>query len=241
MRSSPSAPDPLAFDPLWPGPAGFTHRGLHGPGVPENSLAAARAALAIGAGIEVDLRLSRNGVPFVFHDRRSERLTGEALILSHTPASRIGELRLANDEPVPTLAALLDLVAGKVPLLLEVKEERNATRFGPALAEALDGYVGPVGVMSFSSAMGIWLRRHAPHLRRGLVMKGGEARFARWYDMRSVDPQFIALNIRHVGSDWAEELRARIPVYAWTVDCAPARDLADEFADASVWESDGRP
>lgn len=242
MRSSPSAPDPRASDPLAPGPAGFTHRGLHGSDVPENSLAAARAALAIGAGIEVDLRLSRDGIPFVFHDRDARRLTGDPLVLSHASAAEIDDLRLwQGDEPIARLSDLLDLVAGRVPLLLEVKEERNATRFGPALVAALERYGGPVGVMSFSSAMGIWLRHHAPHLRRGLVMKGGEARFARWYDMRAVDPHFIALNIRHVGSDWAERLRARIPVYAWTVDCAAARDLADEFADASVWESDGRP
>ena len=195
----------------------------------------------MGAGIECDLRLSRDGVPFVFHDRDARRLSGDPLILSQAGASSIAALRLRNGDPIPTLADLVDLVAGQVPLLIEVKQERNAARFGAALVTALDGYAGPVGVMSFSWAMGAWLRRNAPHLRRGLVLKGREARFARWYAMRRVDPHFIALSVRHLGSDWVEELRARIPVYAWTVNSLAARELADAFADASVWESDGRP
>ena len=236
MRSSPSAPDPLS-----PGPAGFAHRGAHDARIPENSLAAAQAALDFGAGIECDLRLSRDGVPFVFHDRDARRLTGDPLVLSQAAASSVAALRLRNGDPIPTLADLVNLVAGQVPLLLEVKQDRNPARFGAAIVTALDGYAGPVGVMSFSSAMGTWLRRNAPHLRRGLVMKGGEARFARWYAMRRVDPQFIALNVRHLGSDWVEEVRARIPVYAWTVNSLATRELADAFADASVWESDGRP
>ena len=241
MRSSPSAPDSVG-DPLSPGPAGFAHRGLHGPLVPENSLAAAAAAIAIGAGIEVDLRLSRDGVPVVFHDRDARRMTGDPSVLSSAPAARIAELRLRGvEETIPRLSDLLSLVAGKVPLLLEIKEERNTARFGPALVAALAGYPGPVGVMSFSSAIGTWLRRNAPHIRRGLVMKGGEARFARWYDVRAVDPHFLALNVRHLGSDWAEDMRARMPVYAWTVNSPAARELASEFADAAVWEADGRP
>ena len=241
MRSSPSAADPVA-DPLEPGPAGFAHRGFHGPTIPENSLAAASAAIAIGAGIEVDLRLSRDGVPFVFHDRSARRMTGDPLVLASAPATTIAEVRLWGiQETIPRLTDLLALVADKVPLLLEIKEERNAARFGRALVAALADYSGPVGVMSFSSAMGTWLRRNAPHIRRGLVMKGGEARFARWYDMRSVDPHFLALNVRHLGSDWAEHMRGRMPVYTWTVDGPVARELADEFADAAIWEADGRP
>ena len=241
MRSSPSAPESPG-DPLDPGPAGFAHRGLHGPTVPENSLAAASAAIAIGAGIEVDLRLSRDGVPFVFHDRDARRMTGDPIMLSSAPAAVIAELPLWGiQETIPRLTDLLALVAGKVPLLLEIKEERNAARFGPALATALADYPGAVGVMSFSSAMGTWLRRKAPKIRRGLVMKGGEARLARWYDMRAVDPHFIAINVRHLGSDWAEEVRGRMPLYAWTVNSPVARELAEEFADAAIWEADGRP
>ena len=241
MRSSLSAPE-SAGDPLNHGPAGFAHRGLHGPSVPENSLAAAGAAIAFGAGIEVDLRLSRDGVPFVFHDRDARRMTGDPLVLSSALAATIAELPLWGiQETIPRLTDLLAVVAGQVPLLLEIKEERNAARFGRALVAALADYRGPVGVMSFSSAMGKWLRRNAPHIRRGLVMKGGEARFARWYDMRSVDPHFVALNVRYLGSDWAEDMRARMPVYTWTVNSPAARELASEFADAAVWETDGRP
>jgi glycerophosphoryl diester phosphodiesterase len=107
MRSSPSRPDPLA-----PGPAGFAHRGLHGHGVPENSLAAFRAAFDAGAGIECDVRLSRDDLPMIFHDPDLKRLCGESGSVETLSAATLsGKRLLATGEPIPRLADLMMLAA----------------------------------------------------------------------------------------------------------------------------------
>ena len=91
MRSFKSDPDPLD-----PGRAGFAHRGLHGPGIPENSMAAFRAAIEAGAGIECDVRLSGDGEVIVFHDHDLRRLCASALAVEATPAAILAAQRLAG-------------------------------------------------------------------------------------------------------------------------------------------------
>jgi glycerophosphoryl diester phosphodiesterase len=215
MRSSRSAPDPLD-----PGPTGFTHRGLHGPEIPENSLAAFEQSLSIGAGIECDLRLTADGVPIVFHDRDTARLCGDFQVCSEKPWHELRGLSLAGgDQRIPSLDALLDLVAGRVPLLLELKDERHSARFAAATVATLARYDGPVGVMSFSARIGQWLARFAPDTRRGLVLSGRDNVLRRWDKMRRVKPQFLAIKVR-----------------------TPAeRRHASRHADAPIWEANGRP
>ena len=96
----------------------YAHRGLHGPGtdglVPENSLAAAEAAMARGMGIECDIQLTADAVPMVFHDWELARLTGaEGVIAAHTAAA-VEALRLLGTDQHPVrLATLLGKVAGR--------------------------------------------------------------------------------------------------------------------------------
>src|SRR5687767_11832685 len=83
-------------DPLDPGPKGFAHRGLHGPGVPENSMAAFRAAIDFGAGIECDVRLSGDGQAMIFHDHDLRRLCASALAVEATPVEILSRQRLSD-------------------------------------------------------------------------------------------------------------------------------------------------
>src|SRR5688500_5478828 len=111
MRSSRSVADPLD-----PGPAGFAHRGLHyGAQFPENSLIAFAAALEFGAGLECDLRLTADDQIVVFHAAAAWRLCASPLRIGRSTLAELGRLRL-GDAPIPTLAALLKLVTGRVPL-----------------------------------------------------------------------------------------------------------------------------
>ena len=113
MRSSRSGPDPLD-----PGPQGFAHRGLHrGAGIPENSLTAFAAALDAGAGIECDVRLTADDRVLVFHDSDARRMCSSALVFGQSTYAELGNLRL-GEEPIPTLERLLELVKGRIPLLV---------------------------------------------------------------------------------------------------------------------------
>lgn len=231
-----------AADPLDPGPAGFAHRGLHGPDVPENSLASLSAALACGAGFETDLRLSADGVPMVFHDIDAIRMCGSPAIFSGTPAAELAALHLlGTQERVPTLAQLLELDAGRIPLLLELKSEANAARFAAAVAGLLEQYEGPAGVMSFDPFVGRWLARRAPRVRRGLVLSDKDPAAVRIAKMTIARPQFLAVKHSELGRPWVARARRRMPVYSWTIRDADQRRQAAVHADALIWEADGRP
>lgn len=165
-----------------PLPAAFlatpiAHRAYHdlAAGRPENSRAAIRAAIAAGYGIEIDLQLSRDGVAMVFHDETLERLTPREGWLCDLTAADLSAIPLTGgDEGIPTLAEVLDLVAGRVPLLIELKDQtlrmaETDARLETATAAALAGYKGPVAVMSFNPHCIAHMARLAPGLPRGLT------------------------------------------------------------------------
>jgi len=236
MRSSKSATDPLD-----PGPAGFAHRGLHfGPGLPENSLIAFAAALEFGAGIECDLRLTADDQIVVFHDADAWRMCASPLRIGQSRLEELGRLRV-GEGPIPTLASLLTLVGGRVPLLLEVKVDGDIWRWVPALRRRLEGYAGPFGVMSFDARLPRLLKTNLPNIRRGLVVRDSLRPAKRWLAMRLASPQFLAVDVAALGKPWVERARERIPVYSWTIRTPEQRAQASVHAHAPIWEADGRP
>ena len=238
MPSSRSGPDPLH-----PGPAGFAHRGLHGPGIPENSLAAFAAAIEIGAGIECDVRLSGDGQPMLFHDHDLRRLCASALAVERTSARQLQAQRLFDsNEHIPGLDELLALVAGRVPLLIEVKcHAGNADRLTQAVASMLGDYAGQFGVMSFEPDVGRWLGRNAPQVRRGLVISRRASPVARWLAIRTGSPHFLAIDRAAVERPWVAVQRRSRWIYSWTIASQEQRQAAEGHADAMIWEGDGRP
>jgi glycerophosphoryl diester phosphodiesterase len=222
---------------------GFAHRGLHGPGIPENSMAAFRAAVAAGAGIECDVRLSGDGQPVVFHDHDLRRLCASALTVEAASAAALtGQKLYETQEQIPLLAELLDMVAGRVPMLVEVKcRGGNAGRITQAIAAQLEEYGGPIGIMSFEPSVGRWLKRHAPHLRRGLVISERASLLDRWRSIRAARPQFLAIDYGAIGRTWVARQRKLRWVYSWTIRSADQRQTGAVHADALIWEGDGRP
>ena len=238
MRSSRSAPDPLE-----PGPLGFAHRGLHGPGVPENSLAAFRAAIELGAGIECDVRLSGDGQVVIFHDHDLRRLCASALAVEATPSATLATQKLFDSsEHIPLLSELLELAGGKAPLLVEVKcRGGNATQLAKAVAAELADYNGPVGVMSFEPAVGKWLSRHAPDLQRGSVISERASPFDRWRSIKSATPHYLAIDCGVISRPWVAKQRQKRWIYSWTIRSTAMRETASVHADGLIWEGDGRP
>jgi glycerophosphoryl diester phosphodiesterase len=238
MRSSPSGPDPLD-----PGLSGFAHRGLHGAGIPENSLAAFEAAIKLGAGIECDVRLSGDRTAVVIHDSDLNRICNVALEVERTPAALLTGQRLeGSGQYIPALSELLDLVRGRVPLLIELKTHGgNAVSLCSEVVHDLAPMDGPVGVMSFDPQVGRWLRWNAAHIRRGLVVRYDLPRPKRWLAMFLATPQFIAVDRKALGQRWVRRARKRMPVYCWTIRTAAERAQAEVQADALIWEGDGRP
>ena len=155
----------------------LAHRALHNvaDGRPENSLAAVRAAVAVGYGIEIDLQLSADGEAMVFHDYALDRLTEARGPIRQQTAETLGRTPLrGSEEGIPTLSDVLNLVAGQVPLLIEFKDQDGG--MGPdvgALEEAaaapLAAYRGPLAMMSFNPHSVRALARLLPQVPRGLT------------------------------------------------------------------------
>jgi glycerophosphoryl diester phosphodiesterase len=236
MRSSRSDPDPLD-----PGPAGFAHRGLHyGSAFPENSLIAFAAALEMGAGIECDLRLTADNEILVFHDADAWRMCASPVRIAQSTGRELSRLSV-GEHPIPTLESLLSLVAGRVPLLLEVKVENDIWRWMPALRRELEGYRGPFGVMSFDPRISRLLKTNLPAVRRGLVIDAKPSPVRRWLGERLADPLFLAVDRTLLAQPWVAKSRGRMPIYTWTIRSSAERRQAEVQADALIWEGDGRP
>ena len=131
----------------------IAHRGLHAAqdGRPENSLAAFARCCALGFPAELDVRLTRDGRVVVFHDRALKRLTGARGRVEDRDVGDLRRLRLLEtSQRIPLLEEVLELVDGRVPLLLELKAGAPGTALEAAILEALRGYRGEVAIQSFA-------------------------------------------------------------------------------------------
>ena len=220
---------------------GFAHRGLHfGSRIPENSLAAFEAAVQLGAGIECDLRLTADDQVVVFHDADARRLCADPLVIGQASRKAVAGLRVRGP-PIVMLENLLDLVGGRVPLLLEVKVERDLGRWTPILKRELFAYRGRFGVMSFDPRVLRLLRRAMPEIRRGLLIEERRSFVERRMYRQIADPDFLAVELAAIGRRWVSRALERLPIYAWTIRSAEERAQAEVQADALIWEGDGRP
>jgi glycerophosphoryl diester phosphodiesterase len=160
--------------------------------------------------------------------------------IGQSTLEQISKLRIGG-HPIPTLESLFSLVKGRVPLLLEVKIDKDLRRWVPALSERLSEYRGPFGVMSFDPRIGRLLKVRLPKVRRGLVVRSNLPTARRIMAMWLADPQFIAVERTALGNAWVRRARSHMPVYSWTIRTEAERAQAAVHADALIWESDGRP
>jgi glycerophosphoryl diester phosphodiesterase len=227
----------------------YAHRGLHGSAIIENSRAAFRAAIREGYGIELDVQAALGGEPFVFHDATLERLTREeGRVIDHQPHELDRITLRGTAETIPRLTEILELIGGKVPLLIEVKAKGPLVGgFCLSIRRTLEGYRGPVAVMSFNPEIGHWFAHHAPRIVRGLVVteeNDGETRLGRskgeWQRHASLwraQPDFLAYDVRDLPSRFAGAQRERgLPVLVWTVRNAAQERTALTYADEAIFE-----
>ncbi|MDP3492993.1 MAG: glycerophosphodiester phosphodiesterase family protein, partial [Hyphomonadaceae bacterium] len=126
----------------------YAHRGLWGGDAPENSLAAFEAAKAAGVGVELDVRLTADGVPVVFHDAGLERMCGHRELLARVMSADLAQYKLPDGSAIPTLAQVLG-VMGDMPVLIELKVDGPADDIADRVADTIEGPRGLYGVMSF--------------------------------------------------------------------------------------------
>ncbi|WP_377848781.1 glycerophosphodiester phosphodiesterase family protein [Bosea sp. UC22_33] len=234
----------------------IAHRGLHdlAAGVIENSPSAATAAIAGGFGIECDVQLTADGEAVVFHDFVLDRLTGEAGEVVARKAAELNSITLkGSSDRILTLSAFLDLIGGRVPLVIEIK-----SRFDGDLAltkrtvEVVAGYRGhPIVIKSFDPAIVSALRELAPEIPRGIVAMNaydyGD------YDKLSADRKHALANLLHFTESRPDFISWKVtdldsaapylcrnalglPLMSWTVRTPEERQRAAAMADQMVFE-----
>lgn len=248
-----NAPAPDPHQAGWLGTHVYAHRGLHGAGIAENSPAGFAAAVAAGLGIECDVRRTADGRAVVFHDADLQRLAGREGRIDQLTVGEVTQIPLTvGGEPIPTLRDVLDLVACRVPLLLEVKSERvdgagghAIDRLCRAVRRDLEGYRGPVAVMSFDPRVGAWFAAKAPQVLRGLVVteEGSRTlsgRIKRHLSLWHARAQFLAYDVRDLPSNFALSQQKRgLPLLTWTVSSPALRQRAADYAAAPIAEGAG--
>ncbi|MDP9182558.1 MAG: glycerophosphodiester phosphodiesterase [Actinomycetota bacterium] len=221
------------MDRTWDRP--IAHRGLHGRGTPENSLPAIAAARRLGLGIEIDVRVTADGVAVVHHDVDLMRMCSTPGRVADLTCSQVTAQRLTGTEhSVPTLGAALDLIGGDVPVLIDCKvrpTSRDRIRMLRAVMHEVRAYQGPVGVVSFDPWFLARVMQHAPGVVRG-QSAGVALREARiphqlrratapldtfWFNHVS-QPHFLNYNIERLPQPVLGQLRDRgMKVMGWTV------------------------
>lgn len=251
----------------------IAHRGLHDTsrGIVENTAPAFEAAMARGCGIECDLRPASGGWPIVFHDEALDRLVdgaGPVAALMPADLARL-RYRAAPATSLMSFADLLDLVRGRVPLLVELKSEWTPpdAHFLGLVTSLASSYRGPLALMSFDPAVMAACAALAPKIPRGIVSglyrRGDAVPEARlqhegWWDdcltperqqrlshlleSAAAKPDFFAYHVAALPTPVTRYVREvqGLPLFTWTVRSTADWQAAHAWADAAIFEGEPR-
>lgn len=207
----------------------IAHRGLHDMNKTrwENTLAAFEAAAASNYAIECDVHITLDGEVVVFHDTDLKRLTGtEGYVWQRTGAEMTALTVGGTAEHVPTLAQMLELVAGRVPLVIELKgTPGHDDGLVAAVCKQLRRYKGKVAIMSFDH----WLIRdfpkHAGDIPTGLTAWGSKPHEVEMhFPMLMHGVSFVSYALDQLPNAFATFVKRELgmPVITWTVRDAAA-------------------
>ncbi len=188
----------------------YAHRGLHGNGLPENSMAAFKAALDAGYGIELDLHLLKDGNLAVIHDSLLNRTTGCAGRVEDLTTEELKNYHLeGTEQTIPEFMDVLTLFAGKAPLVVELKPvDGNQAELAETACKMLETYKGVFCMESFDPRCIQWLKKNRPDIIRGQLTENffksrndlsDALRFALTHNLLNflTVPDFVAYKFEH--------------------------------------------
>jgi glycerophosphoryl diester phosphodiesterase len=240
--------------PSWLTARPVAHRGLHdiSRGIVENMPGAVNAAISGNFAIEVDIQLTADGEAMVHHDDDLGRLGDGSGALLQKTAAELKAVKFKNtSERMMSLADLCSLVAGRVPLVIEVKSHFDGDRkLVTRMAEVLSSYSGPAVGMSFDPEQVIALRELAPNLPRGIVAQRNydedwddvtpEQRNSMLYLRHGfrTQPHFVAFWVNQLPAPapWIARNVFGCPLLTWTVRTPEQRERAVRYADQMIFE-----
>lgn len=221
----------------------IAHRGLWGEDIIENSLPAYQNAVDNGYPIEIDIYSSKDGVLFSFHDALLKRMTGADGYIFEKTFEELKALRLSNSQhKIPTFDEVLSLVKGKVPLLIEFKDQPDKN-FIKTAVEKLKNYKGEFAVQSFNPLIIKQIKKLAPEFIRGILATETHAKkysaFKRWVLKNMpfnflIKPDFISYSFEDL--PLKKSKTKNIPVITWTITDKLAAEKVKPFAKNIIFE-----
>jgi glycerophosphoryl diester phosphodiesterase len=234
----------------------IAHRGLHDAlnGIIENSISAAKAAIAHNYSIECDVQLTKDGEAVVFHDFTLERLTNaKGAVIDHS-AQDLCVLSLEQSaDKISTLEQFIKIIAGKTPLIIEIKSPFNGDlRLTHRVAQIVKNHPTHIAVKSFDPACIAELRRITPTIPRGIIgmshyehnefahiSEDHKNDLINLHHLRDTMPDFISWHVHHLENLAAilKKNELTLPIMAWTVRTNTDRLIAQKHADQIIFES----
>ncbi|MEE3343446.1 MAG: glycerophosphodiester phosphodiesterase family protein [Bacilli bacterium] len=143
----------------------ISHRGIHNNiDIYENTLESIKLALDKDYIIEIDVHIIKDNQIIVFHDYNTKRLLKKDLIVEDITYEEINNQDIFH---VPTIQEVLELVDGKVPLLIEIKQLRKVGHLEEELMNILNDYKGEYAIQSFNPKVLLWFKKNYPNIQRG--------------------------------------------------------------------------
>lgn len=240
--------------PAWVTAQPIAHRGqwTEGPARPENSLASFEQAAQNGFAIELDVQLSSDNQVVVFHDDDLDRLTDEAGAVGDMPLTKLRRLRLLDgNERIPTLHEALEIIDGRVPVFVEIKNRDSVGTLEDKVAREVDAYDGEAAIMSFNPYSMAQVAKTAPGVTRGQLssaLRGEDLAFYEAFLLRNLmmnwtsKPDFIAYDLEELPTfdTTIQRWRGR-PLLGWTAHTPKDRLAGEEICDAVICDPEALP
>lgn len=224
----------------------IAHRGFHNTEAPENSLGAFQNAINKGYAIELDVQLLEDNTVVVFHDELLSRVTGKDGYLRNLKKENLKDYNLLGTSyTIPTLEEVLQLIDGKTPLLIEVKNTGKVGELESALLKILENYTGEFAIQSFNPYVLEWFLNNAPHILRGQLsssFKGEKLSFIKKFVLRRMSfnkrnkINFISYEAKSLPNRYVRKFK-NVPLIAWTVRSQTEYLKVAGFCDNVIFEN----
>lgn len=225
----------------------IAHRGLHNKEIPENSMKAFKKAIDNNYTIELDVHLLKDGNVVVFHDDNLRRLTGINKKINDTTYIEIKQLKILNtNECIPLLSDVLNMVDGRVPLLIELKTDTKVGLLEDKLLSILKNYKGKYAFQSFNPLSLIYLKKKCNNIPRGILVSDyskNKINLLKKYILKKmllnfiVKPDFLSVNYNYLNNRRIQKYKNKKLILTWTIRNINDFDKYKPFCDNYIVEN----
>ena len=225
----------------------IAHRGLHyKKEVPENSLLAIQKAVEKSYDIEFDITITSDGKIVVFHDEDLKRLCGKDEFVEEVSYSFLEKQKLYDsNEKIPLFDEVLNLVQGKIDLIIEIKKHKNIGFLENCLVKKLNSYNGRYYICSFDKDILYWFRINQKEIKRGLIFETVPKRFEKFqkalflHKYYKTKPDFVSLQYELIDNDIYTFCKKKsVDIITWTINTKEKFENVNAKVDGVIFESE---